>query len=72
MRTVLGIGLCAATLALAGCGSTMDERAATGALGGAAVGAATTGSLGGTAAGAVLGGGAGAVYHETRKGKQGG
>ena len=46
---------------LAACGSTMEQRAATGAIGGAVVGQAVGGNTGSTVAGAVIGAGAGAV-----------
>lgn len=42
-------------LALAGCGDTIEQRAATGALGGAAVGTVLGGPIVGTAAGATVG-----------------
>jgi osmotically inducible lipoprotein OsmB len=60
------IPLAAAGLLLSGCGHTLERRAATGALGGAAVGAVVDGGRGaliGGAAGAV----GGAVLHETQK-----
>lgn len=67
MRTFKAIIPLAATgLLLSGCGHTLEQRAATGALGGAAVGAVVDGGRGaliGGAAGAV----GGAVLHETQK-----
>lgn len=58
-RTAAVVGLGAVSLTLAGCGTTMTERAATGGLAGAAIGAAVdssvTGALVGGAAGATLG-----------------
>jgi hypothetical protein len=50
----LGTAL-AAMLALAGCGDTRPERAATGAVGGAIVGTALGGPIVGTAAGGTVG-----------------
>lgn len=58
--------IAATALLLAACGSTLEQRAATGALGGAAVGAVVdggTGALIGGAAGAV----GGAAVHEAQK-----
>lgn len=60
------IPIAATSLILAACGSTLEQRAATGALGGAAVGAVLDGGSGaliGGAAGAV----GGAVVHEAQK-----
>ncbi len=48
-------------LSLAACGTTVTERAATGALGGAVVGGAVSGDVGGAAVGAAVGGVAGAA-----------
>jgi len=64
MRPIIpaGLGLAALTLALAACGNSMEERAASGALIGAGTGAVLGGSVGSTATGAVVGAGAGAVY----------
>ena len=62
MRTILmttSAGLCA--LALAACGTTVTERAATGALGGAVVGGAVSGDVKGATVGAAVGGVAGAA-----------
>jgi osmotically inducible lipoprotein OsmB len=50
-----------AALSLAACGTTMTQRAATGALGGAAVGGVVSGDLEGAAVGAAIGGVAGAA-----------
>lgn len=47
--------ICALPLALAACGNTVEQRAATGALGGAAVGTVLGGPIVGTAAGATVG-----------------
>ena len=46
---------------LAACGSTMEQRAATGAIGGAVVGQAAGGNTGSTVAGAAIGAVAGAA-----------
>lgn len=62
MRAIMMTGsaaLCA--LALAACGTTVTERAATGALGGAAVGGIVGGDVKGAAIGAAVGGVAGAA-----------
>lgn len=62
MRTILlssSAAFCA--LALAACGTTVTERAATGALGGAAVGGVVSGDVKGAAIGAAVGGVAGAA-----------
>ena len=48
-------------MALSACGTTTTERAATGALGGAAVGAVVSGDAKGALAGAAIGGIAGAA-----------
>lgn len=53
--------LAASALLLGACGTTVTERAATGALGGAAVGGAVGGDLEGAAVGAAIGGVAGAA-----------
>lgn len=50
-----------AALSLAACGTTMTQRAATGALGGAAVGGVVSGDVEGAAVGAAIGGVAGAA-----------
>jgi hypothetical protein len=59
MRTLLITTLLASSVAVAGCGTTTTERAATGGLAGAAVGLAVdssvTGALIGGAAGAAIG-----------------
>lgn len=56
-----------AAMLLAACGSTMEQRAATGALGGAAVGQAIGGNTGATVAGAAAGAIAGAVTTPNRR-----
>ena len=63
---VIPIAFSALALALAACGTTVTERAATGALGGAAVGGAVSGDLSGAAAGAAIGGVAGAATTDRR------
>lgn len=61
MTTVLKLApVAAVALALAACGTTTTQRAATGALGGAAVGGILSGTDG-ALAGAAIGGVAGAV-----------
>jgi hypothetical protein len=61
MRSITLAALAVAGVALAACGSTTEQRVATGALGGAAAGAvlgggtgAVVGGVGGAAAGAVV------------------
>lgn len=62
MKTVLKISAAAAALSLlAACGSTMEQRAATGAIAGAAAGQAIGGDTGSTVAGAAIGAAAGAA-----------
>ena len=62
MKTILKLTPVVAVVGmLAACGSTMEQRAATGAIGGAVVGQAVGGNTGSTVAGAVIGAGAGAV-----------
>jgi len=62
MKTMLKLTPVIAVVGLlAACGSTMEQRAATGAIGGAVVGQAVGGNTGATVAGAVIGAGAGAV-----------
>ena len=62
MKTMLKLTPAIAVVGLlAACGSTMEQRAATGAIGGAVVGQAVGGNTGSTVAGAVIGAGAGAV-----------
>lgn len=56
-QALISCAAAAGALALAGCGTTMTERAATGGLAGAAIGAAVDGSV----TGAVVGGAAGAA-----------
>jgi len=53
--------IAAMAMAMAACGTTPTERAATGALGGAAVGAAVSGDAKGALVGAAVGGVAGAA-----------
>ena len=60
-KTLIAVPLAASALLLAACGTTVTERAATGALGGAAVGGVVGGSLEGAAVGAAVGGVAGAA-----------
>lgn len=55
MRPILVVPALAGFLALAACGDTVEERAATGGLGGAVVGTAVGGPIVGTAAGATVG-----------------
>jgi osmotically inducible lipoprotein OsmB len=56
MKTVLKLAPAAAALMLvAACGSTMEQRAATGAIGGAAAGQVLGGDTGSTVAGAAIG-----------------
>ncbi len=57
MRTFKALAALASLLVLAACGETTEQRAATGALGGAAVGTA----IGGPIAGAAVGGRVGAL-----------
>ena len=62
MKTLLTLSCAAAaTLLLAGCGTTMEQRAATGAIGGAVAGQAIGGNTGSTVAGAVAGAAVGAA-----------
>lgn len=62
MKTIVKIAPVAAmALALAACGSTMEQRAATGALGGAVAGQVIGGNTGSTVAGAAIGAVAGAA-----------
>lgn len=61
--TKLAIGLLATSMLLAACGETMERRAATGGLGGAAVGALVGGPVGAVAGGAA-GATGGAVLEE--------
>lgn len=61
-KIILGVCVGAAGLVLAACGTTPTERAATGAIGGAAVGAVVSGGdTEATLGGAAIGGVAGAV-----------
>ncbi|MES2342981.1 MAG: hypothetical protein V4597_15010 [Pseudomonadota bacterium] len=62
MRKILMLAPAAlVAMTLAACGTTVTERAATGALGGAAIGAAVSGDAKGALAGAAIGGVAGAA-----------
>lgn len=61
MRILTATGCLALVLAVAGCGSSPTMRAATGGLGGAAVGTVVGGPVIGTAAGAVTGATVGAA-----------
>lgn len=62
MKTILKLApLVGATALLAACGTTMEQRAATGAIGGAVAGQAIGGDTGSTVAGAAVGAVAGAA-----------
>lgn len=62
MKTMLKLSpVIAAVGLLAACGSTMEQRAATGAIGGAVAGQAIGGDTGATVAGAAIGAAAGAA-----------
>lgn len=62
MKTILKLAPAAAALMLvAACGSTMEQRAATGAVGGAVAGQVLGGDTGSTVAGAAIGAAAGAA-----------
>ena len=62
MKTVLKMApLVGAMALLAACGTTMEQRAATGAIGGAVAGQVIGGNTGSTVAGAAIGGVAGAA-----------
>ena len=62
MKTMLKLSpVIAAVGLLAACGSTMEQRAATGAIGGALAGQAIGGDTGATVAGAAIGAAAGAA-----------
>ena len=62
MKTVLKMTPLVGVMALlAACGTTMEQRAATGAIGGAVAGQVIGGNTGSTVAGAAIGGVAGAV-----------
>lgn len=60
-KLVLVTALMAGAFALSACGHTKEQRAATGAIGGAVVGQVLGGSTAATIGGAVVGGVAGAV-----------
>ncbi len=62
MKTIIKIApLVGAMALLAACGSTMEQRAATGAIGGAVAGQAIGGNTGSTVGGAVAGAAVGAA-----------
>ncbi len=62
MKTILTFAAAAGALTLlSACGTTMEQRAATGAIGGAVVGQAVGGNTGATVAGAAVGAVAGAA-----------
>ena len=62
MKTIIKIAPAVAVLSLlAACGTTMEQRAATGAVGGAVAGQVIGGDTKSTVAGAAIGGVAGAV-----------
>lgn len=62
MKTMLKLSPAIAAVGLlAACGSTMEQRAATGAIGGAVAGQAIGGDTGATVAGAAIGAAAGAA-----------
>jgi len=61
MRKLIIVSALAGAAALSACGTTTEQRAATGAIAGAVVGQALGGSTGATVGGAVLGGVAGAA-----------
>jgi osmotically inducible lipoprotein OsmB len=62
MKTILNLTPVIAVVGLlAACGATMEQRAATGGIGGAVAGQVIGGDTGSTVAGAVIGAGAGAV-----------
>ena len=62
MKTIIKIAPLVGVMALlAACGTTMEQRAATGAIGGAVAGQVIGGNTGSTVAGAAIGGVAGAA-----------
>lgn len=62
MKTIIKIApVIGAVAMLAACGQTMEQRAATGAIGGAVAGQAVGGNTGATVAGAAIGAVAGAA-----------
>lgn len=68
MKTLLKLAPAAAALMLtAACGTTMEQRAATGAVAGAVAGQAIGGDTGSTVAGAAVGAVAGAVTTPRRR-----
>ncbi len=67
MKTIIKIApLVGAMALLAACGTTMEQRAATGAIGGAVAGQVIGGNTGSTVAGAAIGGVAGAATTPNR------
>ena len=66
-KLLIGLTGAATAAALAGCGTTVEQRAASGALGGAAIGGVLTDSVGGAVAGAAVGGVAGAATAPKRR-----
>ena len=67
MKTIIKIAPLVGTMALlAACGTTMEQRAATGAIGGAVAGQVIGGNTGSTVAGAAIGGVAGAATTPNR------
>ena len=68
MKTILKMApLVGAMALLAACGTTMEQRAATGAIGGAVAGQVIGGNTGSTVAGAAIGGVAGAATTPRRR-----
>ncbi|MGV3578013.1 hypothetical protein [Brevundimonas sp.] len=67
MKTIVKIAPLVGVMALlAACGTTMEQRAATGAIGGAVAGQVIGGNTGSTVAGAAIGGVAGAATTPNR------
>lgn len=67
MKTIIKIAPLVGVMALlAACGTTMEQRAATGAIGGAVAGQVIGGNTGATVAGAAIGGVAGAATTPNR------
>ena len=67
MKTIIKIAPLVGVMALlAACGTTMEQRAATGAIGGAVAGQVIGGNTGSTVAGAAIGGVAGAATTPNR------
>ena len=65
-----GLAGMAMIITLAGCGSNLQERVASGVLIGAGAGVILTGGLAGAALGGLAGAGAGAVVNEVKKDKK--